>query len=36
MDLGLTYTKIRDYYYPDIASSGTTKYEISYYGRKHE
>ena len=36
MDLGLTYTKIGDYYYPDIAPSDTTKYEIGYYGRKHE
>ena len=36
MDLGLTYTKIGDYYYPDITLSDTTKYEIGYYGRKHE
>ena len=36
MDLGLTYTKIGDYYYPDITLSDTTKYEIGYYGWKHE
>ena len=36
MDLGLTYTKIGDYYYPDITLSDTIKYEIGYYGRKHE
>lgn len=36
MDLGLTYTKIGDYYYPNIALSDTTKYDIGYYGRKHE
>ena len=36
MDLGLTYTKIGDYYYPDIAPSDTTQYHIGMYGRKHE
>ena len=36
MDLGLTYTKIGDYYYPDIALSDTTQYHIGMYGRKHE
>ncbi len=36
MDLGLTYTKIGDYYYPDITLSDTTKYHIGMYGRKHE
>ena len=32
----MTYTKIGDYYYPDIALLDTTKYDIDYYGRKHE
>lgn len=36
MDLGLTYTKIGDYYYPDITFSDTTKYHTGKYGRKHE
>ena len=35
MDLGLTYTKIGDYYYPDIALPGTTRYTIGLYGRMH-
>ena len=35
MDLGLTYTKIGDYYYPDIALPDTTKYPIGRYGRMH-
>ena len=36
MDLGLTYTKIGDYYYPDITLSDTTQYHIGMYGQKHE
>lgn len=36
MDLGLTYTKIDDYYYPDITLSDTSQYHIGRYGRKHE
>ncbi len=36
MDLGLTYTKIGDYYYPDIALPDTAKYHIGLYGRRHE
>ena len=36
MDLGLTYTKIGDYYYPDITLSDTTKYPIGKYGRMHQ
>ena len=36
MDLGLTYTKIGDYYYPDIALPDTTKYHIGRYGRMHQ
>ena len=35
MDLGLTYTKIGDYYYPDIALPDTAKYTIGLYGRMH-
>ena len=35
MDLGLTYTKIGDYYYPVIALPDTTKYPIGRYGRMH-
>ena len=35
MDLGLTYTKIGDYYYPDIALPDATKYTIGLYGRMH-
>ena len=36
MDLGMNYTKIWVYYYPDIAVSDTTQYHIGMYGRKHE
>ncbi len=36
MDLGLTYTKIGDYYYPDIILPDTAKYPIGLYGRRHE
>ena len=36
MDLELTYTKIGDYYYPDIALPDTTKYHIGRYGRMHQ
>ena len=36
MNLGLTYTKISDYYYPDITLSDTAQYHIGIYGRKHE
>lgn len=35
MDLGLTYTKIGDHYYPDIAPPDTAKYNIGRYGRMH-
>lgn len=35
MDLELTYTKIGDYYYPDITLPDTTKYHIGMYGRMH-
>ena len=35
MDLGLTYTKIGDYCYPDISLPDTTKYHIGRYGRMH-
>ncbi len=35
MDLGLTYTKIGDYYYPNITPPDTTKYHIGRYGRMH-
>ena len=36
MDLGLTYTKIGDYYYPNIVLTDTTKYPIGKYGRMHQ
>ncbi len=36
MDLGLTYTKIGDYYYPDISLPDTAKYTIGRYGRMHQ
>ena len=35
MDLGLTYTKIGDYYYPDITLPDSTEYHIGRYGRMH-
>lgn len=31
MDLGRTYTKIGDHYYPDITLSDTTQYHIGRY-----
>ena len=36
MDLGLTYTKIGDYYYPNIALQDTIQYHIGLYGRMHQ
>lgn len=35
MDLGLTYTKIRGYYYPDITLPDSTEYHTGRYGRLH-
>lgn len=35
MDLGLTYTKVEDYYFPNIALEDTTEYSIGKYGRMH-
>lgn len=35
MDLGLTCTKIGDYYYPNIAPPDSTEYHIGRYGRMH-
>ena len=32
----LTYTKVGDYYIPDLALDDDTEYEIGVYGRMHE
>lgn len=32
----LTYTKVGDYYIPDLALDDEAEYEIGVYGRKHE
>lgn len=36
MDLELSYTKIGDYYYPDISLTDTTHYNIGKYGRMRQ